>query len=289
MDTTAWKKRVLKKEIFNNVREIYYRIWILGILLKKYLLGTGGREQKLSYEEYDNYWGKFWESKDIFRKDLDITNNGVLSSRPISPYEFRQKVLMAYLSEVIRANNVRSVLEIGSGGGLNLLLLSDMFPDVHFYGLEPTSSGVSVTRKFLENPPAELGLLSPGKRTNVTVIQGSILRNEDLEKIKDVRLDLVFTSAVLEQLHNYIPDAFSNIFRLNMEHFFFYEEWLEANCEARKYKTLAESDYFRHSISVLNEYPAEIQSFHVPVIQPSWLSYGVVFGKKKLMGGVTKE
>jgi SAM-dependent methyltransferase len=207
--------------------------------------------------------------------------NGEFVQPSISPLEFKREVIINILSEKIEKLHIKSVLEIGSGAGLNLLFLAPLFPDVKFYGIEPTDSGVRVSNNFLNNPPKEFEEAhKQGSIENVRIIKGSILNLADLESLKDQKVDLVFSCAVLEQLNNYIEEAFGNIFQLDCKYFLFYEEWLEANSTILNYKTLVDADYFRLSLNYLNKFPIGEIKFEIPTIQPSWLSYGIVFGEK---------
>lgn len=102
--------------------------------------------------------------------------------------------------------------------------------------------------------------------------------------IKDLgtrKFDMIFTCAVLENLHNYLDLTFTHIFSLNFDHFLFYENWLEANCKAKYYRDLVKKDYFRISWNILNRFSVQILEQLIPTIQPNHLRYASVFGNKK--------
>lgn len=281
-----WRREIsrdnLKHEILENARQIYLRAFhILPMLLARYFLHRGEKTQDLSLSTYNNYWNSFWETKDIFRTDLPFTK----FDKPIgelTPFESRKAGIVSILAEKIQRTNVSSVLEVGSGAGLNLLLLAPAFPHVTFTGLEPSESGVRISNKFINNPPPEFEEAhKAGGIRNVRIIRGSILDNEAVEQLANYKFNLVYTSAVLEQLHNYVDIALENIFKLTSKYFLFFEEWLEANYLMHNYLTLVHSDYFRLSWNYLNRYEdIEVLERSIPSIQPSWLKYGVVFGKK---------
>ena len=272
----------LKHEIQENARQIYIRAFhVLPTLLARYFLHKGERTQDLSLSTYDNYWNTFWETKDIFRTDLPFTK----FDKPIgelTPFESRKAGIVSILAEKIQRTNVSSVLEVGSGTGLNLLLLAPVFPHVTFTGLEPSESGVKISNKLVKAPPPEFEEAhKTGEIRNIEIIRGFILDIEAVERLTNYKFDLVYTSAVLEQLHNYVDIAFENIFKLTSKYFLFFEEWLEANHLIQNYLTLIRSDYFRLSWNYLHRYEGiEILERSIPSIQPSWLKYGVVFGKK---------
>lgn len=276
------RKENLKSEIIHNLLQIKTRAFqILPRLLARYLFTRGVRTQTLSLSTYDKYWDSFWMNKDIFRTNLPFT---IFDKRVegISPFESRQRGIIAILAEIIRKYDIRSVLEVGSGGGLNLLLLAPTFPNVSFIGLEPTESGVRVSNEFIKSPPPEFEeAFTKRPLLNVEIIRGTILEPESIIRLRDCDFDLVYTVAVLEQLHNHVDVALNNIFNLTGRFFLFYEEWLEANYIIGNYLTLVDSDYFRLTWNYLNMYKGiEILERFIPAIQPSWLKYGVVFGKK---------
>lgn len=102
-----------------------------------------------------------------------------------------------------------------------------------------------------------------------------------IKRLNTEKFDFIFSCAVFEQMNNYIELLFDNVFSLSAANFLFYEEWLEANStNITHYKTLVEADYFRCSISYLNKYRLNSIKFEIPMIQPSWLQYGVVYCEK---------
>ena len=240
------------------------------------------RDPDVSFPEYDDYWKLFWEERDLFRTDLRFTKFDVHIEK-LSPFEFKQQCIISRLSSKIESHNFQSVLEIGSGAGLNLMFLAPKFPDVQFYGLEPTYSGVFMANEFINSPPKEFKEAHEiGKLENVHIIKGSILDKEVVEILKkEYSFDFVFTSAVLEQLLNFVDIVFPSIFSIPADYFLFNEEWLEGNYLIDNYKTLVDSDYFRISWNYLNSYK-NIQTLErvIEPMQPAWLKYTSVFCKK---------
>lgn len=275
------RKVRLKEEIMENLRHIKWRSRVVLKLLKMYFVGDTIRSQLTSVPEYETYWEHFWEHKEICRTDLPFVNY----DKPIlglSPLEYRRLSVIPTICEKIRKYQIASVLEIGSGAGLNLLLLAQLFPDVSFTGLEPTGSGVRVSKELLLRPPPEFWQTDAmGEIKNVEVLRGSVLGDGIPESIRSKSFDLVFTSAVLEQLHNDLDEAFLCILALNAKYFLFFEEWLEANYVPSNYHTLVEADYFRVSWNYLHRFPfLTTIDRQIPALQPSWLKYAMVFCEK---------
>lgn len=274
-------RELLLREINSNLGEISGRLTICSTLFWRYIRNKTFRTEDNSYNEYNNHWDKFWEAREYFKKSDQFMNNGVYIP-DITAFEYKKMVIINILEKTIKEYNVHSVLEIGSGGGLNLMLLAPKFPDVQFVGIEPSDSGVRVSQNFILNPPIEFeDAYKKGSIKNVKIMKGSILKNITINELKDYKFDLIFTAAVLEQLNNYLDVAFSNIFSLNFEYFLFFEEWLEANNTISNYNYLVKYDYFRASVNYLNKYPALLLEFQIPPIQQAGLSYGCAFGRKK--------
>jgi len=271
--------RMILKEIRYNVNQIFVRCRIIFILVKRVIFSKK-RNQKSSYEEYDNYWRDFWQKKDYLREDLPITYNK--SFVTMSPLDFKKQTIIKIVSDIIEKYNIKSVLEVGAGAGLNLVYLSSKYNDVKFYGIEPTKSGVDVAHDFIKNSPSEL-LINGNKcnANNIYIKKGSILNTADLEEYNEMAVDLVFTNAVLEQLHNDIDQVFDNMFKINTKYYLLNEEWLDGNSDADNYRTLVKSDYFRIPWSYINKYKNVkcIELFY-PLLQPSWFTYTALFLKR---------
>lgn len=147
--------KMIKNEIVMNLRDIKHRSIISAKLIYRYLTNKAIRTSHHSYEEYDNFWDDFWPKGEYLKKHYPFLNNGKIIIPAISPLEFKKIVIVQIVAQKIRERNLKKVLEIGSGAGLNLLFLAPLFPDVKFIGLEPTSSGVRVSNEFFRNTPKE--------------------------------------------------------------------------------------------------------------------------------------
>ncbi|MCB1153901.1 MAG: class I SAM-dependent methyltransferase [Deltaproteobacteria bacterium] len=275
-------RKNLREEIHRNLREIRVRAFdILPALTQRFREQASHRHPEMVRDEYDRFWDRAWASGEYLRTDGVILKY----DRPLADYsalDFKKDVVVASLRRYIEEHGIASVLEIGSGAGMNLIYLAQLLPEVRFVGLEPTSSGVRLGREFAREIPKELRLGdSTGPLSNVEFIQGSILDADAVESLEGERFDLVFTAAVLEQMHNEIETAFAHIFRLATRYFYFFEEWLEANSRLEHYAYLVHHDYFRLSWRYLSERgDLEILDRTIPAIQPGQVQYGVVFGRR---------
>lgn len=154
-------KSQLHNEILMNFVEIKGRLKILSHLIFRAILNSGGPKRTVdaALSEYEDCWKNFWEQKDYYflnSKKNNIFNNNGIDMKEFSFFDFKCEVIIKILTDKIKQFNVKTVLEIGSGVGLNLLILAPLFPDVKFYGLELTSSGVMISEKFIKSPPQNL-------------------------------------------------------------------------------------------------------------------------------------
>lgn len=279
---SVYQKESLKAEINNNIREIYWRTIftckLLGRLFKKSIQRTSVSVN----QEYDAGWDAFWKNLDYFSNDkYPFIENGKLIDPMISPYQYQLAITDKVISDYIVKYDIKSVLEVGSGTGLHLLNLASLFPEVHFYGLELTASGAAISRQLMASPPVQFERAHQlGKLSNVTIIQGNILESKTIKELQSHSFDLVFSTTVLEQLHNYLDVVFSNIFSLDMRYFLFHEQWLEFNSDRTRYRLLLDSDYFRAPLSILNHHPVKLIDVLCPSKQPIGMNLAFAFGEK---------
>jgi len=279
---TTYQKTALKQEMKYNLRGVYWHFKFLCTLAGRYLKKSVRRNTQAVYKEYDAVWQKFWDDRLFFSNDrYPFLENGKRMDPMISPYQYQMQVTDKMLADYIKKYNFKRVLEVGSGTGLHLLNLAALFPDVEFFAVELTQSGVELTKKLLVSPPPEFPLAyQQAPLKNVQVIQGSILSDETTKELAKQPYDFVFTTLVLEQLHNYLDVVFSNIFKLDFSHFLFHEQWFEFNTYFNKYRLLIDYDYFRAPMQLLNQFPAKVIEAIHPAIQPMGMNVVGVFGEK---------
>lgn len=103
------------------------------------------------------------------------------------------------ISEKIRKSGAKSVLEVGCGTTVNLVLLSEKHPDVRFHGIDYVPERIQEGRKYF------------GDRLDaIELAQG------DVSKLafEDEAIDLVYSIHCLEQCERIIKDALDNMLRV---------------------------------------------------------------------------
>lgn len=177
-----------------------------------------------------------------------------------------------HLGEMSRAlsvlGGVSSVLELGSGNGINLLLLAALHPEIKTWrGVELTPEGVAAAERIWREPPLDdLSYLTDlprdviaGRLANADIKfqQGSIL---DLP-FPDQSLDVAFSRLVLEQLPRDYPVAFREARRVARVGGLFLEEFREAQTNVFQRMQLKNLDYFRASYRAAGRAGWKVRSF----------------------------
>lgn len=278
---TKFQKESLKREIKYCMRTVYWYTFFTFKLMGRYLKKSVRRDHQAVLEEYEKVWDTFWQNPIIFDNDkYPMLENGKLMDPMMTPFQ-HQKEACEKIAEYIRKHNCKSILEVGSGTGLNMLHLAPMFPDVQFYGLELTQSGIDHSKRVFANPPHQFELACQhGEIKNVTLIKGNILTDETVKELLQQRYDMVFTTLVLEQLNNYLDVVFTNIFKLDFKYFIFSEQWFDFNTHVARYRHLLMFDYFRAPMELLNKFPAKVIETIFPAKQPMGMNVATVFGEK---------
>jgi ubiquinone/menaquinone biosynthesis C-methylase UbiE len=192
------------------------------------------------------------------------------------------------LARYIEATRPKSVLEVGSGSGRNLLLLATRFPDVSFTGLELTQAGVDrANSEFAsDRKDPDMAAYAPwmvsgsGKSGSVVCIQGSAAAMP----FADSSFDLVFSHAALEQMENVRDAALREIARVARSNIFMVEPFGNFNedgfrplaIRAKNYLTLRFEDIRNAGIEPefsWAEWPRKITA-----------GYGLVVGQKRMPG-----
>ena len=201
------------------------------------------RSTKTKVDEYDAIWnGKTIEgdfSSDLnYRKVITkIVSDGRIK---MATRWWLNAAMIVVLASKIREQQPRSVIEAGSGNGINLIALAAIFPDVDFTGLELTSVGVLRAQAAVRNESAVRNLVRfvYGNEAVPKVsfpLQNVQFKQHDLTKPSDqAKGDIVFTSLALEQMEPVFEEAFQRIIALSNRHCLFFEPFLEFNPDLTK-------------------------------------------------------
>jgi SAM-dependent methyltransferase len=226
--------------------------------LKKAVWRTdeGRRTTETVKSGYEAAWGQ-------------VTLAGELGDAKVIPFEWRGRGMLAravgrkrlyqlYLVRALEWLRPESVLEVGFGYGLNLLLLSMQFPDIRFSGVELTASGLD-TAQALARDPATAGTLAPfavGPLLDPRAPERLALQTGSAERlpVADKSVDLVMTVLALEQMERIRDRAIGELARVARRHVVMVEPFRDWNADGHRRKYIERNDYFDAWVADLPKY-----------------------------------
>jgi SAM-dependent methyltransferase len=163
-------------------------------------------------------------------------------------------IIKAYSEMLVRVVDrvgARSVLDVGSGRGTNLVLLALQRPELNGTGLELTRTGVENSRGLLHALPPEhlavAGYAEVDERQRQALDRIGFHQGSAFDMpFADKRFDLSYTCLVLEQMPRDWHRAVSEMRRVTSGYCVFIEPFSEANNIIGK-ACLRSIDYFRAS------------------------------------------
>jgi SAM-dependent methyltransferase len=260
--------------------------WQLKSWLRRLMLDGSYRNQSRILLEYEAQWKKKkWEKY----QPLPI-RDGVSpwvwgDRRQLLSNEAGAAVRLLYLEEAIARLRPKSVLEVGSGNGINLLLLSARYPGVSFCGLEPTRHGVTAATGVIRDGflPDALRRFSPvpvideEAISRVRIVEGTAARLP----FADNAFDLVLTSLALEQMEAIRDVALQEVARVTNSHVVMLEPFREVNANGMRRRYVKAFNYFQGRISDLEQYGLRPLSTVTNMPHKAWLGTALVVAQKK--------
>lgn len=234
--------------------------------------------------EYEEAWSRGYDRFALGRTDL----------RPV-PWTWRGRKLLLDPAAAARMRSVlfgaivddlkpASVLEVGSGPGINLLALAGAFPDVGFTGLELTDAGVAASRGVQEKRalPAKLKAYfpleqkDPGAFRRIDFVQG----NAAAMPFADNSFDLVLTVLAVEQMERIRRQALAEISRVARRHVLMLEPFRDINASGLRRLYVYGRDYFRGSIAELADFGLQPRWATADFPQEAFLGTALVLSDK---------
>ena len=249
-----WKSLVAAETARRHIVPRYWRNRLFGWAIS-------GRTRK---QRVENEYGQIWSEADLSA----ICDPG----KEQMPHQWReegfiltssvtQRLHLDMMTRALRSVAPNSVLEVGSGWGINLVVLSCQLPEARFQGIELTQSGVALTRALAaaDQLPEPVLRLMPGPPKNsmgyrrIQVDQGSAERLP----YADASFDMVMTRLALEQMESIRHQALSEIARVARSHVLMVELFQEMNDDGIRGQYAVGSNYFRGRIADLSRYGLE--------------------------------
>ena len=206
----------------------------------------GTKWSEIGYANYDpakeqtNYTPWLWEE----RRFLASTSGSA---------RFRHLLISA----VIEKLKPSSVLEVGCGNGINLLLLANRFPDISFAGIDLTDSGPRLFNELqaAETLPDNLLRYAPLPPREATAFRRVVVRQGTAENLDyaDGAVDLVMSILALEQMERIRRRALSEMARVSKHWALTIEPFRDVNRSFWARLNIIRQDYFAGRIDDLRE------------------------------------
>lgn len=214
------------------------------------------RDQRRIAEEYDASWArKRLEPYDVASKPTAGAawqyDDQVMFATSAAGSRARLLVLMRALEQL----DPESVLEVGCGNGLNLLVLACRFPEVRFAGVELTDGGIAVARAVQEEArlPEVLQRFSPEPLIDLRAHRRVDFHHRSAADLPfaDASVDLVYSSLALEQMEQVRNEAIDEMARVSARHTVMLEPFWDCNDTGLRRDYLLTRDHFRGRIDDL--------------------------------------
>lgn len=250
-DDPAWLAEIAKRK-----RKI-----LRGYLIRR-LFGWLPAQQRREHTVLQEY-SKAWQ-------DSEYAHYSLAAPLPrLSPWEWQGQRMFAsdvgatrvrqlLLIRLLERLKPRSVLEVGCGNGINLILLAGRFPGIEFTGIELTPQGRQAAtglQKLPVLPPpmqdyAPLPLVDPTAFRRIRFLQG----NAASLPFPDDHFDLVLTVLALEQMERVRRQALGEIARVARRHVLALEPFRDVNDTGWPRRNVIRRNYFRGRIADLAAY-----------------------------------
>jgi SAM-dependent methyltransferase len=230
--------------------------------LRRMLLGRfarAGRDEATVRQEYE----RGWSGIDYGRYAPDAPLQGA------TPWLYRGRRMLAtdtgatrvrqlLLVRIVERLRPRSVLEVGCGNGINLLLLSCRFPQIAFSGLELTEAGHHAAVAFQDMPalPGPMQAFAPEPLRDASAFRNIrfVHGNAADMPFEDGAFDLVYTTLALEQMEQVRAAALGEIARVCARNTLMIEPFADVNADLWPRLYVYRRNYFRGRIADLDGY-----------------------------------
>jgi SAM-dependent methyltransferase len=277
----AWQAEVARKTAKTR-RRLRRRRW-LG------WLGIGRRDQTRIELQYGRSWA---------RKGLEPY---AMDRRPArgAPWTFAGEAMFATAAAGARARLLlimravqwlrpRTVLEVGAGNGVNLMILACRFPDIAFSGVELTASGVAVARAAQAGPslPPVLQRFSPEPLLDLHAHRRVDVRHGTAAALPfaDASVELVYSCLALEQMEQVRRQALAEMSRVTVRHALLLEPFVDANDEGLRRTYRLARDHFGGAVADLPPFGLDPIVVTDDLPGEIWLQPCLVIASKRLAG-----
>jgi SAM-dependent methyltransferase len=219
-----------------------------------------GRSVEAVQAEYGDVWSRWaLDRYDLRQATSDATpwlwRDQRLLANTLGATRWRQLLLIKAIERV----RPKTVLEVGCGNGINLVMLACRFPDIEFTGIELTAEGHAAAQSFQQTQarlPEHLQDFAPQPLADlegfrrVRFVQGSATALP----FENGAFDLAITVLALEQMEQVRARALAEIARVVRSHALMIEPFADANRGFWQRLNVDRRNYFRGRIGELADY-----------------------------------
>ncbi len=272
------------RSLRSKQRQIYWRIfkrWLLRLLFKRFGFN---RTTAFVAEEYGRAWSKppsYLDGEAGGRPIFRELNGNLVQWKEIDIVKFRVLRFSRIITDLRLTDDITSVLELGSGNGINILALAVLHPEIKVWrGIDLTPQGIRAATWLLTHPPLAYLKFVTGLDEKVI---GERLSNRDIQfqlgnmltlPHADGSYDLAFTSQSIEQLPRDYLRAFREIRRVTKKYAIFLEEFREVQNVFNRMH-LKNVDYFCASFQELSDAGFRILKFEPYPLSSLYLRLGL--------------
>lgn len=242
-----WKRRV-----FQSWRKKFFEFWQYKIF-NRLDTSFGGRQYKVK-STYEEYWKSTETSEHLSRKGRAtpcIWGEDRMLAKGIGT----KRVHLLLLKKAIETVKPQSVLEVGSGYGINLFVLSISFPAIQFSGMELTKQGVLAAKKIGDSGRFSQDILDFSLDQNVgqtpkkpiNFYQGSAKNLPFADK----SFDVVYTMLALEAMEEIRHQALRELARVAKRYVIMIEPFSDFNEKGIRRLYHTSHQYFRGRVDEL--------------------------------------
>jgi SAM-dependent methyltransferase len=165
------------------------------------------------------------------------------------------RVHLLLLMRLVALTDPKTVLEVGSGNGINLFALAARYPDIEFTGLEINPDGIARTEAVRRITPLHetVCVFSPDEVRDSTAHSRTRFVNGTGRRLpfRDNTFDLVFSRQALEQMHDLQDEAIAELGRVSRRWVGMIEAFREWNSDGFRRKFVLAHQYFDAGLSDL--------------------------------------
>lgn len=244
-----WKRRVFQSWRKKFLEFLQHKIF------KRLNTSFGGRQYKVK-STYENFWGSTETGEHLSIKGKTtpcLWGADRMLARGIGT----KRVHLLLLKRAIEAVKPESVLEVGSGYGINLFVLSGYFPAIRFSGLELTKQGALAAKKIGNMPSLSQDIVDfcpdpiIDRRANrrINFYQGSAKKLPFAEK----SFDVLYTVLALEAMEEIRHQALRELARVARKYVIMIEPFSDFNEKGIRYFYHTSHQYFRGRVDELHQ------------------------------------